>query len=79
VLSCLRSSVEIVLSRGFGALGPRINTLWGGRRRVRVQLDATEHSGVFVGVDPKGRLLLEGPMAEVRAFESHEVRLLREI
>jgi BirA family biotin operon repressor/biotin-[acetyl-CoA-carboxylase] ligase len=79
LLSCLQSNVEILLSRGFGVLSGRINTLWGGRRRVRVQLDASEGSGEFLGVDEMGRLLLEGARAEVRAFEPHEVRLLREI
>ena len=79
LLCCLQSSVEILLSRGFGALSSRVNQLWGGRRRVRVQLDAGELSGEFIGVDGVGRLLLEGPQAKVRAFEPHEVRLLREI
>ena len=79
LLACLRTSVELLLSRGFGALSPQINDLWGGRRRVRLQLDAGEHSGDFIGVDEMGRLLLEGPQEKVRAFEPHEVRLLREL
>ena len=78
LLRCLQSSVEILRSRGFGALSPRVNQLWGGRRQVKVQLDAGEHSGCFIGVDGAGRLLLEDPQAKVRAFEPHEVRLLRE-
>jgi BirA family biotin operon repressor/biotin-[acetyl-CoA-carboxylase] ligase len=79
LLCCLQSSVEVLLSRGFGALAPRVNQLWCGQRRVRVQLDASEHTGKFIGVDGTGRLLVEGDQATVRAFESHEVLMLREI
>src|SRR5262249_25480315 len=55
--------VQIVLT-GLQELGAksifnRVNQLWGGPRRVELDLDETLRRGLFTGVDEQGRLVLE--------------------
>jgi biotin-(acetyl-CoA carboxylase) ligase len=64
---------------GFSALQPRINQLWGGARRVTVDLDGVQRSGSFTGIDEAGRLLLQDDTLGPTAFQPHQVRLLREL
>lgn len=79
ILASLRTVIGQLSEQGFAALSPRINQLWGGRRRVRLDLDGRERVGLFGGVDLHGRLLLEDGRAVASALEPHQVRLLREI
>lgn len=79
ILVELRSAIDLLTQAGFAALQPRINPLWGGTRRVTVDLDGVPHSGLFTGVDDYGRLLLQDEALRITALEPHQVRLLREI
>jgi len=79
VLAALRSVVEPFSTAGFGSLQSRINQLWGQPRRVTVDLDGVQRSGLFMGVDDHGRLLLRDDALLITALEPHQVRLLREL
>ena len=79
ILNNLRAKIQLLGDGGFAALHYAINGLWGGAPRVNVELDNDSRQGVFRGVDHRGRLLLEEAMGPVTAFETHEVKLLREI
>jgi BirA family biotin operon repressor/biotin-[acetyl-CoA-carboxylase] ligase len=79
ILIALRSTIEQLHGDGLSALCTRINTLWGSPRQVRLDLDGLEETGWFCGVDECGRLLLRGARAEIKSFEPHQVRLLREL
>lgn len=79
ILVALRSVIESMATAGFGALRSRVNKLWGGTRRVTVDLDGVERSGLFTGVDDQGRLLLQDDALQITSLEPHQVRLLREL
>lgn len=79
ILRELRSSIDLLTQAGFVALQSRLNQLWGGTRRVMLDLDGVKRSGLFTGVDDCGRLLLQDEALRITALEPHQVRLLREI
>lgn len=79
ILASLKSAMAVMAQSGFGALQPRINELWGGPRRVTIDLDGVQRAGLFNGIDDGGRLLLQDDTNGPIAFEPHQVRLLREI
>lgn len=78
ILLNLRTAAETLFTAGFSALSPRINQLWTGPRRVRVDLDAEVSTGHFAGVDASGCLLLEQDDGRRRVFAPHQVKLFRE-
>ena len=79
ILSSLHTTMNELADRGFAALRPRINQLWGGTPRVKVDLDHGQREGVFTGVDDLGRLLLREDSGQATALATHEVKLLREL
>ena len=79
ILVELRSAITSLANAGFGGLHPQINKLWGEKRRVSIDLDGVKRSGLFMGVDDCGRLLLQDEVLRTTALEPHQVRLLREI
>jgi BirA family biotin operon repressor/biotin-[acetyl-CoA-carboxylase] ligase len=79
ILASLKSAMDVMAKTGFSALQPRINELWGGSRRVTIDLDGVQRSGLFAGIDDGGRLLLRENALALSAFEPHQVRLLREL
>ena len=79
ILASLKSAMDVMARTGFSALKPRINELWGGPRRVTIDLDGVQRSGLFTGIDDGGRLLLQDDTNGPIAFEPHQVRLLREV
>ncbi len=79
LLKSLRSVVNELHQAGMMLLCPRINSMWDHSLKVRLDLDGTEETGWFCGVDESGRLLLRDESRHVRAFESHQVKLLREL
>jgi BirA family biotin operon repressor/biotin-[acetyl-CoA-carboxylase] ligase len=56
----------------------RINALWALPRFVQLDLDGQLIAGQFEGVEAGGRLKLRLARDQVRSFEPHEVRLLRD-
>ena len=79
VLASIKSAMDVITEAGFSALQPRINELWGGSRRVTIDLDGVQRFGLFTGIDEVGRLLLRDDTLGPTAFEPHQVRLLREL
>ncbi|MGA2174824.1 MAG: biotin--[acetyl-CoA-carboxylase] ligase [Verrucomicrobiota bacterium] len=79
VLSRLRSVVGQMQTGGFSALLPRVNQLWGGPRRVELDLDGDLRRGTFAGVGENGELLLLSEAGHKTAYHAHQVRSLREI
>ena len=79
ILASLESAIDVMANGGFGPLRPLINELWGGSRRVTIDLDGVGRSGWFLGIDDRGRLLLQEDTLGLSAFEPHQVRLLREL
>jgi BirA family biotin operon repressor/biotin-[acetyl-CoA-carboxylase] ligase len=79
ILASLKSAMDVMTHDGFGPLRPLINELWGGSRRVKLDLDGVERTGCFTGIDDRGRLLFREDTLALSAFEPHQVRLLREI
>jgi len=79
ILSNLRSVVEQMHAHEFRSLLPRINQLWGGPRRVELDLDGDIRQGTFVGVGEEGELLLLDDSGNKTAFHAHQVRHLKEV
>ena len=79
ILASLKGAMDVMAQAGFSALQPRINELWGGARRVTLDLDGVRRSGLFTGIDEAGRLLMQDDTRGPVAFEPHQVRLLREL
>jgi BirA family biotin operon repressor/biotin-[acetyl-CoA-carboxylase] ligase len=79
ILVSLRAVMEPFARSGLAALLPRINALWGGPRRVRIDLDHSQQIGLFTGVDDAGQLLLQDDAGRITSLASHEVKLLREL
>ena len=79
ILASLKSAMDVMAQSGFSALKPRINELWGGPRRVTIDLDGVQRFGLFTGIDDGGRLLMQDDTNGPTAFEPHQVRLLREL
>ena len=79
ILIAFRSVIGPLANAGLGALQPRLNQLWGGPRRVTVDLDGMRRDGLFTGVDDHGRLLLQDEARHFTALEPHQVKLLREL
>ena len=79
VLFQLQKKMEIMVTRGFRTLQPRINARWGGTPRVVVDLDAEKREGIFAGVDDEGRLLLREDSGSLAILAVHQVKLLREV
>jgi len=79
ILASLKSAMDVMAKGGFGPLRPLINELWGGSRRVTLDLDGVERAGWFTGIDDRGRLLFREDTLGLSAFEPHQVRLLREV
>ena len=59
-------------------LVPAINGLWPGTAHVELDLDGPIVAGAFLGVDAAGRLQLRADDGQMRSYEPHQVRLLRE-
>jgi BirA family biotin operon repressor/biotin-[acetyl-CoA-carboxylase] ligase len=79
ILRSLKQSAEQLTAEGFSTLEPRVNELWAGHRKVRLELGKDERVGMFSGVDSSGRLLLEESDSNTSVFEPHQITLLREI
>jgi len=79
LLGQLRCSVNELLAKGFSALLPRINPLWGGARLVELDLDGAVCRGRFSGIDAEGRLILSTESGGGAAYAAHQVRHLAEI
>ncbi|MEI6195007.1 MAG: biotin--[acetyl-CoA-carboxylase] ligase [Verrucomicrobiota bacterium] len=79
ILASLKSAMDVMTQSGFSALKPRINELWGGPRRVTIDLDGVQRFGLFTGIDDGGRLLMQDDTNGPTVFEPHQVRLLREL
>jgi BirA family biotin operon repressor/biotin-[acetyl-CoA-carboxylase] ligase len=79
VLTELRRVICKVEEGGFESLLSRVNKLWGRPRRVELDLDGAKRSGMFMGVDSEGRLVLSNEPAECTAYEPWQVRHLTEI
>lgn len=78
VLTALRRAHELLASDRADTLVAGLAPYW--RRlpvRVTLRPDGETVNGLFAGVDPAGRLLLESP-AGLRSLAPHEVELLRE-
>ena len=50
ILASLKSAMDVMAKGGFSPLRPLINELWGGSRRVTLDLDGVERSGWFTGL-----------------------------
>ena len=79
VLGKLYDLVVELSDRGFSAILPRINALWGEPHRVELALDGGLVRGIFTSVDQNGRLLLRGRSDSVAAYKPTQVRHLQEI
>lgn len=79
ILDSLRTKVELLAEGGFVSLHDSINALWGGTKRVKVELDRGACEGEFGGVDERGRLLLRQANEHILTLDISEVKLLREI
>jgi len=78
VLASLKSVWQEVRTAGPESILPRVNSLWDLPRRVQLDLDGTQVTGDFAGVDTGGRLRLR-TQGNTILFEPHDVRLLRDI
>ena len=80
VLTALRQAHGLLATDRAAALVELLSPYWR-RTGVRVTLrpNGVSCDGRFAGVDPAGRLLLEGAPATTRSFAPHEVELLREL
>ncbi len=79
VLGHLRQVVEQIQARGFTSLLPRINQLWGGPRRVQLDLDGELRQGTFAGVGQEGELALLSEGGHKTTYHPWQVRHLQEI
>jgi BirA family biotin operon repressor/biotin-[acetyl-CoA-carboxylase] ligase len=79
VLSSLRLVIGQFHAGGFASLLPRVNLLWGGPRRVELDLDGPFRRGTFAGVNSEGQLLLLHGPGQPDAYHAHQVRHLKEI
>jgi BirA family biotin operon repressor/biotin-[acetyl-CoA-carboxylase] ligase len=79
VVGHLRRIVEQMQARGFTSLLPRINQLWGGPRRVQLDLDGELHQGTFAGVGQEGELALLSESGHKTTYQAHQVRRMQEI
>jgi BirA family biotin operon repressor/biotin-[acetyl-CoA-carboxylase] ligase len=79
ILGNLRMVVNQMHAQGFTSLLPRINQLWGGPRRVELDLDGDIRRGTFTGVGGAGELLLLDDSGHKAAYYAHQVRHLKEI
>jgi BirA family biotin operon repressor/biotin-[acetyl-CoA-carboxylase] ligase len=79
VLDNLRRVVGQMQARGFTSLLPPINQLWGGPRRVQLDLDGGLCHGTFSGVGENGELLLLSDTGRKTAYDACQVRHLKEI
>jgi BirA family biotin operon repressor/biotin-[acetyl-CoA-carboxylase] ligase len=79
VLAHLQAVVNLHAGEGMAALTPRINALWDAPRRVLLDLDGPDIIGKFAGVNLEGQLRLLLPGGEIRFYEPHQVRHLKEL
>jgi BirA family biotin operon repressor/biotin-[acetyl-CoA-carboxylase] ligase len=79
LLRNLRRMVNHLATGNFQALPPGVNELWGGSRRVELDLDGVIRSGRFAGVDETGRLRLLDESGTATVFEPWQVRHLQEL
>ncbi len=78
LLAALRHVHAAMDKDGFAVLLPAVNALWGGPRRVELDLGGARATGWFQGVDAAGRLALERE-DQVVWFDPVQVVQLREI
>jgi BirA family biotin operon repressor/biotin-[acetyl-CoA-carboxylase] ligase len=79
VLGHLRRVVHQMQAGGFTSLLPRINLLWGGPRRVQLDLDGELRLGTFTGVGQEGELALLSDGGQKTTYHPWQVRQLQEI
>ncbi len=79
ILGGVRGVVEVMLENGFAGLVPRVNTWWQAGMCVDIETAEGRTEGVFLGVDPTGRLRVGTPAGEVRHLAAHQVIRLREL
>ena len=79
ILRHVRRVVLELENEGFDFLLSRVNQLWGGPRRVELDLDGELCRGVFSSIDQEGRLLLSDETQITAAYEPGQVRHLQEI
>ena len=79
LLGQLHRAADELREKGFAALLPRVNKLWGCARRVELDLDGVIRRGLFSGVDEAGRLVLSSETGAREAYAPHQVLHLQEI
>jgi BirA family transcriptional regulator, biotin operon repressor / biotin---[acetyl-CoA-carboxylase] ligase len=79
ILRHLRGRVLEAAQRGFPAMLPRVNALWGAPRRVQLLLDDGLREGLFTSVDEEGSLLLQDKSGQAAAYHPSQVRHVQEI
>ncbi|MNC95318.1 hypothetical protein D3C83_124090 [compost metagenome] len=79
MLASIRAVVDQMGQEGFPGLHPRVNRLWGQPRRVALELDTGIRHGLFSGIDLEGRLLLQESGGTATAYETHQVKHLKEL
>jgi len=78
LLISLRTLHGRVAEEGFASLADEINHHWGGTREVEVSMASGSVRGRFLGIDPRGDLILEvNGATEIRT--APHVTLLREV
>jgi BirA family biotin operon repressor/biotin-[acetyl-CoA-carboxylase] ligase len=79
ILRELQIVVEQLDAHGFRPLLPALNRLWGGPRRVELDLDGELQTGLFTGVGDGGELQLTKDAGQRTSYRAHQVRHLKEI
>jgi BirA family biotin operon repressor/biotin-[acetyl-CoA-carboxylase] ligase len=79
LLDHLMVVVEKFEADGFASLVPAINELWGGPRRVELDLDGRLVRGLFTGIGNLGELNLTDDSGLRATYLAHQVRHLKEI
>ena len=79
ILRHLRQVLSDLDRNGAAALFERVNKLWASPRRVELDLDRLVRSGLFMGLDETGRLVLSDDHGALSFYDAHQVRHLTEI
>ena len=79
ILGRLRDTLDEASCPEAKGILPRLNLLWGRPRRVELDLDGRMQRGVFIGVEPDGRLILRDKRGECQTWHAWQVRHLTEL